>query len=736
MSENHFFCQWNDGGLDKATANPPTVTSGAFGSEVHDGGAGQIPASWSEIDDNLVYSNGADQHQIYGGTSSFIEKFIVYKGTAAIPSVPQEGEDYSDKISDGLTTTVAVLDDLNTYANYDCLFFRTPVPAKSITITVSKANGNTSTASIYYWKNTSAWTAASGFADATSTGGKSLGLVGANAMSWTAPTDLEPKYAFGSNGFWYQIRFDAALDSEVEITGVTYAADFQSIINMWDGTPTDAVEAQFFVATAGTYAIFGSQSVEIDSMVASNDRIYFSTADPIVGIYIDPGETVNSTASTTINTVYGWTGAAFTAMSGVTDGSDGISHAGWVTWAKNADVQPHQFQSSQYYAFWYYFTVDQTLSDDVIIAIQTLPFFDIDELGKSETSCAWKDRVTYSFDRWAQFLYVSESNAPLVLNGFDFGILEAGDGRANKIVAQRRFHNELMVWQQEQGVEGGCLTLFEGYSPTTFGKLVLSSTIGTFSNKSVCVVDGVLTSTQTNEELKTLVFFLSRYGVCVTDGLTVSIISDDIQNYFDPTESECIRRGYEDQMWIAYDSAFNVVRIGLVSGNATTLPNVFPVFDLTDKVWSFDKTEQSLSFVGEVGATSGDVQVLQVGGGIDDGFVYQLNYLQDDVSTAVDSFAQMELDANGEHLQLLEAMLRCKSQGYGGISWEMFKNSRDAGKKTLSMQPERPMQESRRHRFTLNLTDEHISIKIGNNGVGEEMELFDIGLRTDLWDKR
>ena len=123
-----------------------------------------------------------------------------------------------------------------------------------------------------------------------------------------------------------------------------------------------------------------------------------------------------------------------------------------------------------------------------------------------------------------------------------------------------------MVWQEELGDDGGCVTIFEGYSPTTFGKLVLSSKVGTMNSKSVAVVDGVMTSTATEARLKTLAFFLSRYGVCVTDGRTISVISDDIQNYFDQANTECIRDGQEKKMWLNHDSAENVVRIGLVIG--------------------------------------------------------------------------------------------------------------------------------------------------------------------------
>jgi len=259
------------------------------------------------------------------------------------------------------------------------------------------------------------------------------------------------------------------------------------------------------------------------------------------------------------------------------------------------------------------------------VSILTMPRFDITLYGKSQCSCVWKDRVIYSFNEYGQYLYASTTNNPMALNGYDYGILEAGDGRAHKVVAMRRFYNELMVWQEEKGTEGGCLTLFEGYSPETFGKLILTSRLGTMSNKTVAVVDGVMISTATDQELKTMCFFLSRHGVCSTDGRTVSIISDEIQNYFDPTKSECIRRGYEDKMWLEHDVSGGLIRIGLVSGSSATTPNVFPVLDLVDKTWSFDTPAQELSCMLNVDAESGDVATVQVGGGVDDGYVYQLN---------------------------------------------------------------------------------------------------------------
>lgn len=732
IEEEHFFAQMSDGDILEATNDPPTVTTGVFGSEVFSGGASQWPGSWGNIGDTLLFSNGIDQHQIYTGTENYVYKFIKFDGSAAPPNVPVDGVDYTDQVTDKQTTTHAVLDSLNTYANNECLFIMTPVPANRLTWTIPKPNGTAAVGTLKYRKSDGTW-ADTSETDGTISTGATLGQGG--AMTWTSPSDEIPCYMYGASGFWYRWETATQLDSEVEVTSLTYGSGFQDIQNVWSGVLVNAIEARFYDASADTYTLDASGSVEIDSMTAS-DKVYFNSFDLLDGFYIDPGSTPNTTVDTTINSVYVWTGAGWTSLGTITDGTNGLSNAGYVTFARNTDAQPTQFQTAQYYSYWYYFTVDKTLNDDVIIGIQTIPYFDIEELGKGQCNYIWKDRALYSFDKYGQYLYVTDVGTPLVLNGNGYGILQAGDGRSNKVVAMRKFANELMVWQEEKGVEGGCLTLFEGYSPITFGKLLLSDKVGAMNDKCVAVADGVLTSTATDEKLTTLAFFLSRYGVCASDGMSVSIISDDIQNYFDPTQSECIRRGYEKEMWLKHDSVDNVLRLGLVSGSSATVPNIFPVFDLTDKTWSFDVLTQPLSCMAEVEAASGNVTIIQVGCGTADGTIYQLNYGTNDVSTAIDAYATMEFAFGGQYLSLKEILVRMKTQAAGDLTVTILKNALTGDTKTLSMIAETTNQIVRRHRQPLNIVDQHISVKFQNATVDVEMYLHDASFSLDVWEVR
>lgn len=725
-TERHFYAQMSDDDVLEATNAPPTVTAGVFGSEVFAGSASSIPASWSVLDDFLTFSNGVDQHQIYTGVAEYVWKFVVFKGAAAPDAIPTIGEDYTEQVTDGLTTTAAILDSLGDLAvDYDCIFIMTPVPVDTFTWTMKAVNGTEAVAAIKYKKNDNTWAAVSGFTDNTIVSSCTLGKTG--TMTFTLPTDSMPSYMYGSNGYWYQIYLSSGdLDAEVEVSSVTFETDWQAIANVWDGVLADAIEAQFYDQSAAVYKTYASGAITV-SEATSSDGVYFSSFDPIVGFYVDVGATPNITASTVINAVSYWNGTAWTSVGTFTDNTNGLSKSGFVTFARQSAVQPLQHNQTGYYAYWYKFTVDKTLSASLSVAIQTMPYFDISELGKGRCNCAWKDRRVYTFDRHPSYVYITAAGDSQILNGDDFGILQAGDGRANQVVCMRKFYNEMMVWQSEKGEEGGCLTLFEGYDPETFGKLVISSKLGAMNAKSVAIVDGVMTSTATEETVKILAFCLSRYGVYVCDGRTCSMISDDIQNYFDPTDSECIRRGYEDRMWLAYDSAHDVIRVGLVSGSSATAPNIFPVLDLKDKTWSFDVIGQGGGCMTEVEAASGNIPIIQVGGSkAAGGWVLRLNTGTADITVSIDSYAMMEIDGQGMILNLRELILRMKAQSAGDCTLTPYLNSIAQTAKTLSMIAEITNQILRRHRFPLNLTGQHISLKFQNSSTTNSMQLIDM----------
>lgn len=1039
IDELRTFRQLVGGSVQEATNDAPSTTSGVFGSDVLAAKDNSIPASWGVINDFLLYSDGVRQHQVYGGDNQPVKAFIVYDGTPIIPVIPQIGNDYVIEVTDGVDTTVAVLDLLGTITEGKAFYIMSSVPTADINFVISAINGTAAVLGVEYWNGI--WTDVSGLNDGTDNSGDTLGQSG--AVTWTLPSDELPTYQFGRSGFWYRfyitgedsdtklllhgdgddastiitdtmnnhivtanadaqidtaqskfggasILFDGTgdnlsipnstdlyptvdgdftldcwirlnangkqqaiysatdngttqptfhlsinssnylistvgnngcsggwtstannnalsvntwyhvecginrttdliqlfvggtevtystqdslaadlglcagavvdirvgseepvansfdgwieelrvsqtlrhdsnftpettpyasltLDSEVEISAVSYDTTWQDIRNVWDGVFQDAIEAQVYSTATAGYRIYGTGAIVINKL-GTGDYVYFATIYPISGFYLDPGATPNKlgvtittdgdmdfidggdgtdtiiwrgnglldagfeagmsititstdtnnyefipisvTSSTmvvptgtvtaeadqtgtltfgprivSIDSVETWEGTDWGGVTSLDDSSNGISKQGFVTWNRTS-ITPEKthFNDTQYHAYWYRFKVDAEITGNVNIGILTMPYHSMDEFGISMSNGVWKDRAILSFDRFGKFIYLSATDNMMMLNGLDFGVLEAGDGRSNKVRAIIKFYNELIVLQAEKGAAGGCTTLFEGFSPETFGKLLLSSQIGIMNAKCIETIDGVLTSTETDVAIKTITFWLSRYGMIACDGTVLSIISDDVRNYFDPLDDNSIRRGYEDKMWLKYDSAYNVIRVGLVTGDSATTCNTFLVFDRITGKFGTDTLGQNLSCMAEVEAASGDVMVLQLGGGATDGKVHQLNQTDDDGDTPIDADLVMELDGKGVMMKLQQIILRVKSLASGEltITTAINGNVPDDHEQIAPMTAKTVGDTYRRIVRMMNkIQSDHFSIRIRNNEANTAPHLEDVAIKT------
>lgn len=737
IDENIYLVQMSDGDFLQLTNSPPTVTTGAMGSEAYSGTTAPKPASYSNLNDMLVVSNGVDQHLLYPGATSYPLSVIVYKsgGAADINNskgVLDEGFDYTLELTDGLTTTSATLSALPARTAGSGIFVCTPVPAKSFTFTMGDTNDDASVMSIYYWKSTSAWATVSDISDGTDVGGDTLKQSG--TVTFTAPSDIQERYLFGKVGYWYLITFSVALDASVTVTKLTYNAPWATLVPMWDGSPVYA--AVVLVEGTSTYDTYSAESVDLDTL-ALGKKIYICSYDKIEGIYIDPGDTPNATG-TSITSLKYWDGDSWETLTVADDGSAGLSNAGWVIFNRQTAAQPRQMESNRIRAYWYELILSAELAADVVVGITTMPFYEIKSYGNvGQANCSWKERMLYTFaDKYQEYVYITNTDSAQILVSTDTGIIQVGDGRPHKVTAIVNFFNNVLVFQEEKGNIGGCITMLQGYNKPTFGKLVLSTKMGTMSAKTVDVVENVYTATATDERLKTVAFFLSRYGVGACDGTSIAIISDAIQNYFDPTKTECIRHGYESQMWLKHDPVDHVIRIGLVSGSTATVPNVFPVYDLVDRVWYFDVRAQALSFWENVEAGSGQFPVTQVAGGTADGTVYQVNYGTADVDTAIDTYIRMEFSGAGQYFALLQFMLQCMAQSSGNITLTTYQNNISKDTLTLSMIADLTNREIRRHLLSLNVIDQLISVKIQNSSATESMSLLNVGAEIRIWVNR
>jgi hypothetical protein len=142
------------------------------------------------------------------------------------------------------------------------------------------------------------------------------------------------------------------------------------------------------------------------------------------------------------------------------------------------------------------------------------------------------------------------------------------------------------------------------------------------------------------------------------NGKSLQSISGKVQIYFDPKNANCIRDGYEKEHWIDYDSTYQVIKVGLVTGASATVPNTFLIYDIYTREWYYDDTAKAMSCHCEVEAASGQFPLLQVSGGVDNGTVYLMNSGLNDNGTSITASFTMEFDGKGHDLSMEEMVMR------------------------------------------------------------------------------
>jgi len=813
----NLYAQRVDGSVHKATSLPPATTTGNFGTEVLGTATGSIPASFSFLDKNLLYSDKARGHYGFPGVGQSVKGFVVYKGSAAIPVIPQIGEDYTNEVSDSSTTRVAILNSLNTLANYNTVYICTELRANSLTFTMVNVNGNTVTLSGQYWKSDGTWASLTGFSDGTAIGGVAFAQTG--TITWTHPSDEIPHYQFGKTGYWYRLNVSAALDSSVSVAQVTYTGSWQAIENVWDGALVPIIEAQTYKIASLRYSVYGHNSINISGMFRdSGDYVYFASNHRLCGFYINVGNTPNIikaaiTGSTDVSFVDGgtsddfitwqqarfdlegfedgqsivitntvsnnatrkaklvtgnkiytetgtltaetnvsatltfdntgsntmtcefWDGDGWTAVSNFNDGTTVASKSGFVTFSRTATAQKTQFNESVY-AYWYRFKFSKVASRFASIAISGMPYFDIADLGNGTCSTTWQGRPVYNFDKDGNFIWIGSSNRVCSLNGDDYRPFNVSDdGETNQCLAMTPFFQHLLVWQEEKGMKGGKTTIIQGYSPDTFQKYTVSGNIGIVNAKAYDVVDGIPTPSNPKASNAKMVYFISNKGFYKTDGMSVVCVSDPVGIYFDPSNANCIRKGYENKHWVKYDSMTKNILIGLCTGSSATVANTFLVFNPfvpEEQAWGTDTRGQALTCMVELEANSGNVTTLQYAGS-SDGFVYQINTGLNDVgasTVSIPSQVVLEIDGNGEKIDAKTIQVRCKAQTAGTFTPSIAFNGNpsftdEATKSMISADGNAYVF----HDFSINRdVVDHIAVKLTHDTVSEEFYLYDMAL--------
>jgi hypothetical protein len=675
-----FYAQLDSGDVYDATNAPPTAAGGAFGALILDesglnsSSTGTIiPGSWSTFKDNILFSQGKIQHTIKPAINGKPSRVIFFQAlTDSLVRILEGGADITNDVTDpGSTETCEDL--VFDVSEEDSLYICTDFPATEFDFDIESVVTGTGTLTFYFHDGDDWDQQTTGITDGTVGWTVDTAPFVATMAGRTADGTERPTMMFGRSGYWYRFELGSTNAAEtVTFNSIKYNGDFRLIDNVMESLPDYVVEVQVEEPN-NVYDTYAASTVDVGDLQVA-DYLYIATHTPAWAFYFEVGATANTTAAAAV--VETWTGQIFEVVTGVEDGSNGFLNTGYLSWNRTSKVaKTRAFQENKNYMYWYRIKYNAIIDSGTIISVQPLYHHNISDLGRvGKVSTMWKDRGCFTFSKLDRDIYVSKINRVNVINGLDYAVLTPGDGRYNEVTAMLPFYNELMVFQKEEGSLGGCLTLFEGYSPETFGKLVLSTRLGSFSQQSVCIVDASTDTTRTTDVTQTQVAFISKYGIFFTDGRTIRRISGPIDDIFDPEKTSYIDVNPGSGHWISYDRAGNCLRLGIQTVASTTgTPDIYPVFNLDGNFWTFDVfIGQSITAFAEVSAVSGDIDSLQYVAGKDLVSTTDLIYRcvggsdYDELATGVKQGIEMvlrpEFSSGGNYLKINEFTIRTSAQ--------------------------------------------------------------------------
>ena len=662
------FVQFEDGSVEDVTAIPPATTAGNMGSEVLSAKAGAKGATWGDYRDILFMSDRTHQHQVYTGPNTPILGFVQYRGgedgTTAPAIIPEGGWDDTVEVSDGRTTTYSNVSNLDDVDAHHRLYIISLTPINKINFEFSTYNGSEVGVATWKFWNGSSFTAVCNPSDGTD---GSFVFDQDGSVTFDSPTTEVPGYAFGISGYVYEMSTAAgAMDADVKVTGITVenTDGFMDMVNLWDGRPITPILAQVEVGTE--YKTFASDSVEVSSL-AIGDYVYILSDSRLFGLRVDVGKYANTGGGTL--TAETWDGDSWVGLT-ETDSTSAGSTSGYWAWEQLGTER--KINRAGEYGYCYRFKFSVALDATLWWTFEGLPVPSIDEIWHVGFSCAsWKGRMVYGFND--NTAHISALFQPTSLNGVDYTPVYVGDTRRNPILAMVPYYNELLVFQQELGTKGGCVTLIEGDAPQNFKTEVLSHSIGIINgNCHVTLEDANISDLDNQRNILKCIVWLSREGLYKTEGTVIANISDTsgISHFFTGDDLTVqLRKGYEHKHYIKWDSKYQGVSIGLVTGTSATEPNTFLFFDPRTNAIGVDIRAQSLTTVGECAAGSGNETLMQLGMA-GDGFLYRLNDGWDDAGATTEDVTvklRTEYSGGGNVIKLKREVIRASVESANEI---------------------------------------------------------------------
>jgi hypothetical protein len=634
------------------------------------------------------------------GTGAYCIAFYVGTDVGNVTTAAAEDDKtfsiFTDEVTDEDTSTMASFT-LDTLANNMALYVGYWQPIDGITLDLGTLNDVAGVLTAKYW-NGSAWTSiVTGWNDGTDVAGDPLKQDGTLSWTYIAAGTEKPRRINGLTLFWYRIETDTLLDA-VTVLKCTVTKDWRAIEDVTDGADvlpsgllwfddTDDSYVDFGAEVAsdskGTYAKFADATADTD--IAAGDIVYVGFPIRVMGFRIEvDGEYPNTGATGAAMTPAYWDGAAWQNYAAdeffdgtFVTGNGSLNQSGDIrledkgTTVRMTTVGPRKLPM-----FWYRLVWDLKMfnndSDEMRIwKIRGVP---APKTIKNYTCCLNFKDFLFLFGRedapnTGDYSFYKN---PFQLSGQGTSSVQprVTFGSSDRITAAVNFYNEAIVFKRTE------VWMMEGDSPENFGTLLLDNTVGCVAPETVKLVRMWIQNPDGNTQYQHVIVFQALDGIYGVDGIKVFKLSEDIENYFDPSEAEVIKDGYLSDSRSWYDNLRSEYHYIFWSGATPTIKEFVLSTEL--KRWSgpWPRAVDVLCGATLLGAST---QYLQYGGGTD-GRVYHLetnSYNDVDVSNVATGISN--------HVTLGDVWREVGNK-YGFRGVHLFGEAQAAGSVTIKMQ--------------------------------------------------
>jgi hypothetical protein len=494
-------------------------------------------------------------------------------------------------------------------------YIGTPLKIDGIKAYISNGNQEASTIAVSEWTG-EAWSSKA-VTDNTSSGGAALAQTG--TITWTYEDSAAIKILYGNALYWYRFYLDAGSAS---IYKITVSAPLQPIRDVWNGSPRTCTSFQASRSSSYedyTFRVESRDSAEDANYAAtiggltSTDHIILMFDDRAMGFQTTMISGLVNAADAQISDIQYFNGTTYVSVGYFEDGTldagldSSFAQSGTVSWNPPTEDQEYKREIFGITGYSYRITIDGTLTtgtdhDGTSIDFITGIAAPLDLTGYNAVG-KYNGRVMLINGGDVDF---SQTDQPWVFNGVDSsdnGRLRLNFGGEGDIVATTNLFNRygsnlIEAWVVLKKNSTYILTGVQPY--VSYAEPFIIKTISTNIG---CAAPATLQSyeMEVSEGLRMgVAVWLDFSGPIVFNGAVPTRL-EGIENYFDPSKSECINYNYIEKSVSYIDSIHDQWNLIFPSGSSATANNKWVVFDFKYKKW-FEKVPPSGGY--PVAATS------------------------------------------------------------------------------------------------------------------------------------